>query len=60
MEATNQHGCKPIIQIDGLEIKEWPSVKKAADHLHIHPSNITKVLKGNQLTAGGFEFKYKL
>jgi group I intron endonuclease len=52
---------KSIIQYNkqGQYIKEWPSLSEAARQLHLHVGNITKVLRGERHTTGGFIFKYK-
>lgn len=52
---------KPIIQLSlkGKSIKEWDSLKNASISLNIFSSNITRALKNNTSTAGGFKWKYK-
>jgi len=53
--------CKEIIQYD-LEnnfIKEWPSIKTAADELNIHRESIGSVLRNKAKTAGKYKWKYK-
>ena len=52
---------KPIIQYNKQEqyIKEWPSISDAAKALHLHTSNISKVLSKQRKTTGGYIFKYK-
>lgn len=52
---------KPVIQLDdrGNIIAEYISLNEAAEKLNIHPSNISKVLHGNQQFAGGYRWKYK-
>ena len=52
---------KPVIQFDdqGNIIAEYISLNEAAEKLNIHPSNISKVLHGNQSYAGGYKWKYK-
>ena len=55
----NSNGNKPVFCLkDGEIIKRYASIKQAAIFLKIHPSNITKVLKNSQKTAGGFCWKY--
>jgi group I intron endonuclease len=57
----NTDGNKKVIKLDinGNFISEHNSIKEAAIELGIHPSNITKVLKGEQITAGGYKWNYK-
>jgi group I intron endonuclease len=57
----NTNGNRPVLQfsVSGQQLKEYPSSKKAADALFIHPSNITKVLSGHQKTAAGYLWKLK-
>lgn len=52
---------KPILQYNknGQLIKEWPSLKAAADELKLHVSGISAVLRGVNKTTGGYIFKYK-
>jgi len=53
--------CKEIIQYD-LEnnfIKEWPSIKTAADELNIHRESIGNVLRNKTKTSGKYKWKYK-
>lgn len=56
----NHSGDKPVVQIaSGTPLKSFPSVKLAARAVGVHPSNLTKVLKGRQNTAGGFSWAYQ-
>lgn len=56
----NSNGNKKVLSIkDNKVFKEYESVLSAANELGIHPSNISKVLKGKQNTAGGYKWKYK-
>ena len=45
-----------VVCIETGEIFEQPSL--AAKKLGVHPSNITKVCRGEQLSAGGYRWKY--
>jgi group I intron endonuclease len=56
----NKNGNKKVVQmgIDYSEIKTYDSAVIAGLDLGIHPSNITKVIKGKQKTAAGFRWKY--
>lgn len=56
LESTKR---KIILQFDleGNFIKEWPSISKATEVLHIN--NIIAVCKGKTKHAGGFIWKYK-
>jgi len=55
----NQNGNKAVKSFkDGVFLKEYLSAKKAADEIGIHPSNITKCLKSDQKSAGGFTWKF--
>lgn len=51
---------KPILQLnlDGVVVKEWDSIKSAAESLGIHYTAITMVLKGKHNTSAGFKWKY--
>jgi group I intron endonuclease len=56
----NSNGSKKVVCISNEEVyKEYDSILIAANELQIHPSNITKVLKRKQNTAGGYKWKYK-
>ena len=52
---------KPIIQYDndGTFIKEWDSIKEAANQLNLNPPCICNVCKGINKKTGGYIFKYK-
>lgn len=56
----NKNGNKPVIAIkDGVELMEFESLKIAAEHFGVHPSCITKALKGVQKRAANHYWKYK-
>lgn len=58
-QIGNKNGNKSVICYkENSEIKIYESIVAAAAELKIHPSNITKVLKGKQKTAAGFFWKY--
>lgn len=52
----------PVIQID-IEtneiIKEWESMKIAADYYNLNSVGISNCCRGKQKTAGGFKWRYK-
>lgn len=51
----NKNGSKRIASFfHGKKIREYESIIEAAKDLNIHPSGITKVIKGKQSSAGGF------
>lgn len=45
-----------VVCIETGEVFEQP--KTAAESVDVHPSNITKVCSGDQLTAGGYHWRY--
>lgn len=51
----------PVIQLSlsGQFIKEWRSIKDAADGVGLHNSTLVHHLKGRLKTAGGFTWRYK-
>lgn len=53
--------CKPVIQLTkaGEFIKEWPSIKNAANELNIHCTGIGVAARGKIKTSGGFKWQYK-
>lgn len=54
-----QTGIKEIPKIVCIETGEmFDQPKIAAESVGVHPSNITKVCSGDQLTAGGYHWKY--
>lgn len=56
---NNRNGNKKVsIMLDGVVIETFESIRNAANKLNINPSNISKVLKGHQKTAGGYSWKY--
>lgn len=57
-----RESTKVIIEqysLDNNFIKEWESVKDAANSLQLVYSNITKVCKGQRNNCGGFIWKFK-
>lgn len=55
----NTNGNKAVIAISNNEMQlKFNSAVEASKLIGIHPSNITKVLKGQQKTAGGFAWVY--
>lgn len=56
----NQNGNKLVMgtKPNGLWVCGYASVVSAANDLGIHPSNISRALKGRQQTAGGFQWAY--
>lgn len=56
----NKNGNKKVVKmsVDFIELKTYNSAVDAAFELGIHPSNITKVIKGKQKTAAGFRWKH--
>ena len=53
--------ARKIIQLtkEDIFIREWNSLKEAADTLGLHSPNILKVCSGERKTCGGFHWKYK-
>lgn len=56
-------GVKPVLQLDpktGDTVKEWPSIKEAADALNISAPDISAVANGAKYrhTAGGYGWKF--
>lgn len=45
--------------LDGVFIKEWPSVKEAGEALNIPRQGISHCLRNKQKSSGGFIWKYK-
>ena len=43
---------------DNEVIKQWDSMKEAAEHLHIKYQNISRVCRKQIKTAGGFIWEY--
>jgi hypothetical protein len=56
-------GVKPIIQytLDGILIKEWSSIKEAAESLGLHIGTIGGCIRRSKhyKTSGGFIWRYK-
>ena len=52
---------KPIIQLDldNVIIREWPSIKDAAETLKLNRGNIGSCLYGKRNHAGQFKWKFK-
>lgn len=61
MYGKTPANVRKVIQltIDDIFIKEWKSLKEAADSLGLHSSNILKVCSGERKKCGGFHWKYK-
>jgi len=58
-KACIAEACKkPVIQIDGDKEIQYASVKEAGLATNIADCNITRVCKGQRLTAGGYKWKY--
>lgn len=59
-ETKTNSMAKPVAQysLDGVFIKQFPSVRLAAKELNLDSSTISKVCKGQNKTHGGFIFKY--
>jgi group I intron endonuclease len=57
-KLNKKYKLRPVLQIDlsNATIKEWESITEAQKTLNI--KNITRAIKNN-LTAGGFKWKYK-
>ena len=56
----NKNGNKRILMADSNDIvvKWFDSVLDASKFINVHPSNISKCLKGVQKSTGGYKFKY--
>lgn len=60
IEASKKQSSMPVIQmLNGMEINEFHSIKEAGKHLNINPANISKCIKGERKTSGGFTWKLK-
>lgn len=61
VEARAMAILKPILQysLNGEFIKEWKSIKEAADTLNIHHSNICAALYKKYKQSGGFKWEFK-
>ena len=59
-QRTTQN-CKPILQytLDGVFIKEWPSLEEIRRITGYHPYCITNCCKGKQNKAYNYIWKYK-
>jgi len=59
-ERKKGQKTKSILQLttDGRTVKEWTSIKEAAEQNGLNPSNISAVLHGYQNTCGGYVFKF--
>jgi group I intron endonuclease len=60
-KASIGRNAKPLLQLnlDGMLVKEWPSVVIAATELQIQSSNIINCMRGRQKTYKGFTWRYK-
>ena len=60
-EIAHKKQSKIVLQYDKQKnlIKEWPSIKEAAETLKINTTSIINVCKGKQKTGGGYIWKYK-
>lgn len=54
------HHYKPIVQYskEGVHIRDWPSIKEAAETLGINKATVSNALKRNH-TGAGFKWEYK-
>jgi hypothetical protein len=52
--------CKQVTQytLEGKKVQTYPSIEVAAEVLGITPNNIISVLKGRQISGGGFVWRY--
>jgi len=60
-EGRVQRGKRqPVLQMstDGTRIQIHPSIKIAANRLHLDVATIGRALNGRLKTAGGFKWKY--
>jgi len=59
--TMNSHNFKPILQFDLNDnfIKEWISIKNAAEVLKINSGHIGQVCLGKRKSSGRFKWKYK-
>lgn len=59
VELAKKHH-KRIVQstLNDVYIKEWSSIKEAADCLKLDNGSICKCLKGENKTCGGYKWKY--
>lgn len=60
-ERIVQKMRKSILQftLDGVFVKEWESIKSAAETFGVKDCSISNALTGRKKTAGGFIWKYK-
>jgi group I intron endonuclease len=60
MQALIQANKKRVSQFtkDDIFVREFESVKDAAESIHVTPSSVTVCLKGRSKTSGGFKWKY--
>lgn len=60
-QAISKKKYKAVLQYtkEGTFVKEWESLKQAADKLKLYYVNISNCLQGRQKTAGGFTWEYK-
>ena len=51
-----------VLQIDkntGLILKEFQTIKEAAESISVHPTSVLGVIKGRRKTSGGYKWEYK-
>ena len=60
IQSLIQSNKKRVSQFtdDDIFIREFESVKQAAESINLAPSSVTICLKGRSKTAGGFKWKY--
>jgi hypothetical protein len=60
-QAISRKKYKAVLQYtkEGTFVREWESLKQAADSLKLYYVNISNCLQGRQRTAGGFTWEYK-
>lgn len=50
--------CRPVVQVkEGRVVNEWTSRAECARYLHTDNSCIGRVIKGQQKSIGGVEYK---
>lgn len=61
IKKSSEGRMKPILQytLDGIFIKEWPSLKEAGETLTINTSNISRCAQGKLKTAGKYVWEFK-
>ena len=55
-----KHKLNPVVQLDmtGVVIAEFPSVKEAAKETGAHRSSISRCARGRGISAGGYKWRY--